>query len=53
MEVTTMSYDQRCYDLAQFFLANAGITDTKTIELLAAIIQGTIVDFIIDTGEVI
>jgi hypothetical protein len=48
-----MSYDQKCYDLAQFFLANAGITDTKTIELLAATIQGTIEDFIVDTGEVI
>jgi hypothetical protein len=53
MGVTTMSYDQRCYSLAQFFLAEAKIADAKTIELLAAIIQGTIEDFIADTGEVI
>ena len=46
------NYDQRCYDLAKIFLADSGRIDEKAIELLASIIQGTIEDFISDTGEV-
>lgn len=53
MEVTTMSYDQRLYNLEQIFLAEAKKADAKTIELFAAIIHGTIEDFIADKGEVL
>lgn len=46
-----MSYDTKCYDLAEAFLQDSGWTHDATISALAQHIQDTIEDFIVDLEE--
>ena len=41
-----MSYDKKCWDLAEIFLKDDGFTHTGDIDALAQQIQDTIEDFI-------
>ena len=48
--MSVKTYDPKCYDLAKTFLEDVSIQEHSAIDELAKRIQGTIEDFIDDSG---